>query len=169
MSDKAWKAAERSVARKLGTRRTPLSGGNSAHTRSDTLHHELFIEVKLRKRPPLWEELRALGVLARSAGRAPLMIVDHAGAGVRLGVTRLDVLVERVPDVASARLFDDFLVEHRVLRRCALFGFWAEVEAMARAEGKRPLLVFKASGRPGELAAWRPRGPREGGVHARQA
>ena len=43
---KTWKAVESRIAKFLGTRRTPLSGGNSFHTRSDTLHSRLFIEIK---------------------------------------------------------------------------------------------------------------------------
>jgi hypothetical protein len=41
-----WKDVEGRIAKALGTRRTPLSGGNSAHTRSDTLHPRLFVEIK---------------------------------------------------------------------------------------------------------------------------
>lgn len=44
--DAGWKRDERRVAQYLGTIRTPLSGGNSRHTRSDTLHPTLYIEVK---------------------------------------------------------------------------------------------------------------------------
>ncbi len=40
------KTQERRVARYFGVERTPLSGGASRHTRSDTLHPDLFIEVK---------------------------------------------------------------------------------------------------------------------------
>lgn len=155
MTDKAWKAAERSVARKLGTRRTPLSGGNSAHTRSDTLHHELFVEVKLRKRPPLWDELLELRARARSAGKAPLLVLERpSGVPGRLLVTDLDALL-RVPrpDAASpAWLLDTFAVEHRALRACMLWGLFEATAAQARVEGKRPLVVLKARGRPGEMA-----------------
>jgi len=45
-----WKAGERRVAAFFGTLRTSLSGGNSKITRSDTMHGELFIEVKHRKK-----------------------------------------------------------------------------------------------------------------------
>ena len=44
-----WKSVESRIAKDFGTRRTPLSGINSGHTSSDTLHKELFIEVKHRK------------------------------------------------------------------------------------------------------------------------
>ena len=47
-SKSCWKNFERAVAKLFGTRRTPLSGGSSAHTRSDTLHSEIFIECKVR-------------------------------------------------------------------------------------------------------------------------
>jgi len=43
---KTWKSVELRLARMFGTERTPLSGGNSKHTRSDTLHPRLFIELK---------------------------------------------------------------------------------------------------------------------------
>lgn len=41
-----FKAQERRIAKWLGTTRTPLSGGNSKHTRSDTLHPRFFVEAK---------------------------------------------------------------------------------------------------------------------------
>lgn len=155
MTDKAWKAAERSVARKLGTRRTPLTGGNSAHTRSDTLHHELFVEVKLRKRPPLWDELLELRVRARAAGREPLLVLERpSGAPGRLLVTTLDTLL-RVPRPHSASpawLLDTFTVEHRAQRSCMLWGLFEATAAQAGAEAKRPLVVLMARGRPGEVA-----------------
>lgn len=43
---KSWKALERRIASKFGTFRTPLSGMSSRHTASDTMHPELYIEVK---------------------------------------------------------------------------------------------------------------------------
>ncbi|RSD36561.1 MAG: hypothetical protein CI952_78 [Methanohalophilus sp.] len=43
---KAWKKLERRIAKTFGTFRTPLSGSSSRHTASDTLHDELYIEVK---------------------------------------------------------------------------------------------------------------------------
>ncbi len=32
----------------MGTERTPLSGENSRHTSADTLHDDIFVEVKMR-------------------------------------------------------------------------------------------------------------------------
>ena len=74
MSDKAWKAFERRVASWFGAAgRTPLSGGNSKHTRSDTLHDTLFIEAKQRKRHTavaLWDDTAKL---AKKEGKLPVV------------------------------------------------------------------------------------------------
>jgi len=63
--DKSWKAFERRVARFFNTERNALSGGNSKLTRSDTLHPDLFIECKQRKRFAairLWDQTRNLAI-----------------------------------------------------------------------------------------------------------
>lgn len=59
MNRNTWKEHERVISRYFGTERTALSGSNSKITQSDTLHKELFIEVKSRKKLPfgkLWED-----------------------------------------------------------------------------------------------------------------
>jgi len=43
---KPWKMLELKIAKLFDTHRTPLSGGNSRHTRSDTLHPDFFISCK---------------------------------------------------------------------------------------------------------------------------
>jgi len=56
-----WKNFERRLAKNFNTERTPLSGGNSKITRSDSLDKELFIEAKQRKKLwvwSLWEETK---------------------------------------------------------------------------------------------------------------
>mgnify|MGYP000423855145 CR=1 FL=1 len=55
MARSTWKKLERRVARFFGSERTPLSGGNSKHTRSDSLHPDLFIEAKHKKEMPVWD------------------------------------------------------------------------------------------------------------------
>ena len=60
MDRSTWKKGEQRIAKIFGTFRTPLSGGNSRHTKSDTLHKKLFIEVKHRKSFPqgkLWDKI----------------------------------------------------------------------------------------------------------------
>ena len=63
MADKTWKARERQTARFFGAERNPLSGGNSRHTRSDSLHDQLFIEHKHSKRHAivnLWDKTKEM-------------------------------------------------------------------------------------------------------------
>ena len=78
MSDKAWKAFERRVAEWFGAvGRTPLSGGNSKHTRSDTLHDTLFIEAKQRVKHTavtLWDETAKL---ARKEKKIPVVCLSE--------------------------------------------------------------------------------------------
>ena len=74
-----WKAVERRVASYFNAERTPLSGGNSKITRSDTLHNELFIEVKMRKKHSavtLWDETNAL---ARKEDKTPVVALAEKG------------------------------------------------------------------------------------------
>ena len=73
MADKTWKARERQVAGYFNTNRTPLSGGSSRHTRSDSLHNELFIECKLRAKHTaisLWDDTAKL---AKEEGKTPVI------------------------------------------------------------------------------------------------
>lgn len=80
MADKTWKAVERRVAEMFGTDRTPLSGGSSRHTRSDTLHPRLYIEIKHRARNP-WITLfrEEVEPLAAKEGKVPLVILSEKG------------------------------------------------------------------------------------------
>jgi hypothetical protein len=73
VADKTWKRRERQVARDFGARRTPLSGGNSAHTRADTLHDELYIEVKARAQHAACRLYDQTRVLARAEGKTPVV------------------------------------------------------------------------------------------------
>ncbi len=70
----AWKTLERRVARFFQTERTPLSGGNSKITRSDSLHPRLFIETKRATRYKaaitLWDQTN---VMARKEQKIPLI------------------------------------------------------------------------------------------------
>jgi hypothetical protein len=79
MPTKTWKSREAQIAKSFGTERTPLSGGNSKHTRSDTLHPRLFIEQKHRKRHSvvtLWDETN---VLAAKEGKVPVVTLTEHG------------------------------------------------------------------------------------------
>lgn len=51
---KTWKSRERQVATFFNSERVPLSGGNSKHTRSDTLSPHFYIENKYAQRHAVW-------------------------------------------------------------------------------------------------------------------
>ncbi len=78
-SRSTWKQRERQIAKFFGTTRTPLSGGNSGHTRSDTLHPRLFVEQKLRQKHSavtLWDSTRGL---AQKENKIPVVTLAEKG------------------------------------------------------------------------------------------
>ncbi len=79
MPKPTWKSVERRIAAFFGAKRTPLSGGNSGHTRSDTLHAKLFVEAKYRKKfsaVTLWDDTAEL---ARKEGKTPVVCLAEKG------------------------------------------------------------------------------------------
>ncbi len=76
---KSWKKLEQKVARLRGTERTPLSGGNSRQTQSDTLDDTFFIECKLRKDPAVWNTYKQVEVLAKKEKKVPVLVIKKKG------------------------------------------------------------------------------------------
>jgi len=76
---KSWKKLEQKVARLRGTERTPLSGGNSKQTRSDTLDDTFFIECKLRKDPAIWNLYEQVEELAKKENKIPVLVIKKKG------------------------------------------------------------------------------------------
>jgi len=74
-----WKRFERRIARSLGVERTPLSGGASGHTRSDTLHPTLYIEAKCRKRHSIFTWWRQCIGNAKIENKTPLLALHEHG------------------------------------------------------------------------------------------
>lgn len=92
MPSKTWKDRERQVAADFGTRRTPLSGGNSGHTRSDTLHPDLFIEHKHRKSHSVITLYDATAAMATGEGKVPVVTLSqHGRKGYLLVVAPEDI------------------------------------------------------------------------------
>ena len=79
MNKSNWKGMERRVAKFFGTERTPLSGGNSKHTRSDTLHDFLFIECKKRKSMSIVKLFDSIKKLAADEGKYPVLAITETG------------------------------------------------------------------------------------------
>lgn len=90
---KTWKNNEREIARWFGVERNPLSGSNSKHTASDSLHEILFIETKRRKSNwvvTLWESVKEL---AKKEEKIPLVCLKaHNKKGFFIFCHRDDLL-----------------------------------------------------------------------------
>jgi len=73
MPDKAWKALERRVATYFSTTRAPV--GNNV-TRADTFHEELYIEIKQRKNPSVWNLWEKTRDLAKKEDKSPVVCIQ---------------------------------------------------------------------------------------------
>jgi len=94
MPDKAWKAFERRIAKSLGTYRTPLSGGASRHTRSDTLHSQLFVECKQRKTSLLHGLFIPIRHQARVEHKIPVLAYHRKGSPNTLAIIDWDFFLQ---------------------------------------------------------------------------
>jgi len=77
--NKVWKSFERTVSKFFGTTRNPLSGGNSKHTQSDTLHPNLYIECKYRKKSSLSTLFKDTRMKAIKEGKTPIVCTKQKG------------------------------------------------------------------------------------------
>jgi hypothetical protein len=93
--DKSWKQLERAIAHKFGTERTPLSGRNSRHTRSDTLSKSFYIEVKSLSRLPFWKKFQEARSRARQEGKKPLLAFHKKGYPGTVVMMDLDDFIEQ--------------------------------------------------------------------------
>jgi len=94
MSDKAWKALERRIAESLGTVRTPLSGGSSRHTTSDTLHEKLYVECKLRKASSVHTLFTEIRIEAAKETKIPVLVIHLSGTSRTLALVDWFVFVK---------------------------------------------------------------------------
>lgn len=88
--NKNWKNVERRVARKFGTERTPLSGGNSRHTRSDSLHKTIYMEQKYSKRFAFHNLFRKTAELAKKENKTPCLITTEKYKSYSLVTCKLE-------------------------------------------------------------------------------
>lgn len=84
MHKSTWKKGEQVLAKFFGTTRTPLSGGNSKQTRSDSLHKRLYFEMKKGKHVPrtlasILELYRTTEQRAEKEGKVPILVIRQAG------------------------------------------------------------------------------------------
>lgn len=74
---KTWKSFELKVAKFFRTQRNPLSGGNSKHTRSDTLHDELYIECKHRQKMAVYSLYEDTAEKAKVEKKTPVCVLHQ--------------------------------------------------------------------------------------------
>ena len=74
-----WKQRERDVAAYFGSERTPLSGGNSKHTRSDTLSTCFYVEVKYRQHHAAVELFLDTAKKAALEKKLPVVVLAEKG------------------------------------------------------------------------------------------
>ncbi len=79
MAPKTWKNIERKIARFFGAERNPLSGGNGGHSRSDSLHERLFIEVKYRVSHSAVTLWRDTAEKAKKEDKIPVVCLSEKG------------------------------------------------------------------------------------------
>lgn len=79
MASKTWKNIERKIARFFGAERNPLSGGNGGHSRSDSRHERLFIEVKYRVKHSAVTLWRDTAEKAKEEGKIPVVCLSEKG------------------------------------------------------------------------------------------
>ena len=92
--DKSWKAVERKAARSLGTERTPLSGGNSKQTRSDSLHDEIYLETKHRNHFSVLSLYRETLFKARKENKVAVLCLKEKGKHGELAVVDWKLFAE---------------------------------------------------------------------------
>lgn len=93
MAYPGWKQFENRVAKLFGSRRTPLSGSNSAHTCSDSLHEDFFIECKLRQSFAHHALYSETAKLAEKEGKIPVVVTQKARSPSYLIVIDKDYLL----------------------------------------------------------------------------
>ena len=78
-----WKAFERWVAKLFESERNPLSGGNGKHSRSDSLHPDLFISCKHTRsgHNPLFKLVTEETEKAVVEKKVPVIVIGRSGRG----------------------------------------------------------------------------------------
>jgi len=90
MSDKAWKAEERSVAKAFGTQRALMKGTGE----KTDIQHDLFcVDVKLRQRWDVEKWFEELKEYADKQDKIPILTLRKPRSKRRLAVIDFDFLI----------------------------------------------------------------------------
>jgi hypothetical protein len=111
MNRNTWKSGERRIAKIFGTYRTPLSGSNSRHSKSDSLHSDIFIETKHRKKIPgdtLWEHVKKD---AKKENKIPIIVFIKKGSPKPVALCNLRDLKKIAKYIVKDEIEDEEDVE----------------------------------------------------------
>ncbi len=106
MVDKLWKAVERKVAKLFGSERSPCSGSPGKVTASDTLHKELFIEVKHRAQNAVGTWYKKAREQGRKEGKIPVVVLHIKSTQLWLVVCNISDM-SRVAEFLDLEISDD--------------------------------------------------------------
>ena len=142
----------------VGVKRTPLSGGNSSITRSDSLSTYWFIESKLRSKIPFLKDFRAESDKAITRGRMPLCI--YVSGGISYAFLKYTDFIDAVnalhPQIGNSTTDDLFF--------CSKWFVWTEynesmpfkdtfmdTQKKAASERKIPVVVIHEKGKKSDI------------------
>lgn len=161
---KAFKENEMRHGRLVGSTRTPLSGGNSKITRSDTLSGYWFVESKLKGKFPFFEIFNELQGKVKSvnlrtgSSRTPLYIIESGEEKLAVMLFKEFARIVNAPnpsphdpDYGEIFLGDRFYIVHLYDKDYpARTLFWETVEK-AEKENKVPLVGMHVKGKQNDL------------------
>ena len=139
-------------------KRTPLSGGNSSITRSDTLSEYWFIESKLRTKVPFQRHFKVNNEKALAHGRLPLCIYVSGGISYVFlkYVDFIDAVNALHPQIGNSTTDDLFF--------CSRWYVWTEynktmpfkdtfmdTQKKAAVEKKVPVVVIHEKGKRNDI------------------
>lgn len=134
---KTWKAVEGRIAKIFHSTRTPLSGSNSKHTMSDTLHKELYIEIK-------HGEAMMIECLDKAMAKDTLVMITD-GNKRKLIMVHIDNMIKRPVKYTKQIQRKNF----------AIFGLFIDTMRKAKEENKVPLVCLHRTGKYGFLVICR--------------
>lgn len=99
MNKSNWKQFERWVASLFGVERTPLSGGNSKHTRGDIIHETVYAECKKRKSHAIHALYLDTKKKAAKEGKIPAVFTMETGRKTKLITTEVEYMKRIVEEI----------------------------------------------------------------------
>jgi hypothetical protein len=96
MSDKAWKAEERTVAKAFGTKRALMKGTDE---KTDIQHSLFCVDVKLRQRWDVETWFEKLREYADKQSKIPILTLRKPRTKRRLAVIDFDFLISAIQSI----------------------------------------------------------------------